>query len=122
MAKPWLKQPGECYDRRGVPIHPGDLLRTEHYRGLRRQINYLYHVVVLRPQDGGLRMVPVCHLHSPLAEHPDTCGGCPLLSDDMAGLAEVIDGVRVGEWLDWRDRPRATTREANRDDDQRTTR
>ena len=104
----WPKQPGECFDRRGVPIHPGDLLRTEHYRGLRRQINYLYHVVVLRPEDGGLRMVPACHLHTPLAEAPGTRGGCPLLSDDLADQAEVIDGVRVGETLYWRDRMRRT--------------
>lgn len=52
-GKPWLKQPGECYDSRGYPIHPGDLLRTPHFIGPRRKQYYLYHVVGYRTRQAG---------------------------------------------------------------------
>ena len=29
--RPWLKQPGEVCDSRGVPIYPGDLLKSFHF-------------------------------------------------------------------------------------------
>lgn len=45
-GKSWLKQPGECHDSNGVPIYPGDLLRTFHFTGPRRRKWYLYHVAV----------------------------------------------------------------------------
>lgn len=44
--KPWMRQPGGVYDRKGVPIHPGDLIRSFHFIGARRKRYYLYHVAV----------------------------------------------------------------------------
>jgi len=29
--RPWFKLPGELHDKRGVPIYPGDLLKTHHF-------------------------------------------------------------------------------------------
>ena len=100
--KPWLRQSGECFDSRGVPICQGDLLRTLHFIGPRRKRYYLYHVVVAeRDVDGNLflRMVPVCHLDPALRESSRHHGGNPILSDDLASLATVIDGPPVGDAL-----------------------
>ena len=77
-------------------------------------MNYLYHVAVLRPEDGGMRMVPAAHLHAPLAIGIDTRGGDPLIDEEMAGCSEVIDGDRVGDYLDWRERPRKAREECER--------
>lgn len=47
---------GELYDIKGIPIYPGDLLRTYHFTGRRNKIYYLYHVAT---KDGhGLRLLP----------------------------------------------------------------
>lgn len=55
----WLKQPGELFDKRGVPIYPGDLIRSYHFRD-RRRTYYLYHTATMK--DGGMYMVPTDHL------------------------------------------------------------
>ncbi len=60
--KPWLKQPGECHDSKGIPIYPGDLLRSFHFRGQRRRIFYLYHVAIFDSEAGGMRMMPASYL------------------------------------------------------------
>lgn len=50
------------YDKNGVPIEEGDLLRTEHFRGPRRKMYYLYHGVVRNEKHGVLEMVPIQEL------------------------------------------------------------
>ena len=105
MSKPWLKQAGECYDRNGIPIYPGDLLRTFHFRGGPHGRNYyLYHVVVMDVEAGGLRMVPAEYLDPGNSRD----GGNPLLTDDLAADAEVIAGCHQGLALSFDERPRRT--------------
>lgn len=99
-GKPWMKQPGECHDSRGVPIYPGDLLKSYHFTGARRKRYYLYHVAVY--ENGGLFMVPVSDLEPTKANQ----GGKCLLSDELAANAEVIHGYGPGDCLDYTDRPR----------------
>ena len=115
MNKPWLKQPGECHDKNGIPIYPGDLLKTYHYTAARyRKKRYLYHVAVFDPNAdmGAMRMVPVEHLDPAIREHPDHTGGNPLLSDDLAGEAEVISGSGPEDLMDYDERPRKTAQAA----------
>jgi hypothetical protein len=75
VSKPRLPvdvKAGDLCDKNGVPIHPGDLLRTRHFRArLRRQQMYLYHMVVWKNDfsHGGacprlvLECVPVSELY-----------------------------------------------------------
>jgi hypothetical protein len=99
--KPWLKQPGEVVDKKGVPIYPGDLLRSYHFRAARRrEVYYLYHVATY--QNGAMHMTPA-HWLEPSA--PRNGGEC-LLSDGLAIIAEVIAGTGPGDLLDHRDRPK----------------
>ena len=100
QAKPWMKQPGECHDSKGVPIYPGDLLKSYHFTDRRRRKWYLYHVAVMR--DGALRMVPTSHLEPTLVSGG---GGC-LLSDELANALEVIHGHGPDDCLDYTDRPK----------------
>jgi hypothetical protein len=102
----WLKQPGECHDRRGVPIYPGDLLRSFHFRGKRRKMYYLYHVAILDVAAGGMRMIPASHLEPTNRDAHDSRGGDPLLSDSLTAIAEVIDGYGPEPYIDFKDRPR----------------
>ncbi len=85
-AKPWMKQPGEVVDRKGVPIYPGDLLRSDHFRDRRGKRYYLYHVAVYK--DSALYMTPVAFLEPTKR----TGGGECLLSDELAAVAEVLVG------------------------------
>lgn len=103
MAEPF-------YDRKGVPIYPGDLLKSFHFTGARRKKYWLYHVVVAPPERAGttfpLEMVPTSHL-----EPTKRSGGgrCPLV-DWLASNAEVIAGSGPGEILDFEDRPKKHAR------------
>lgn len=101
MAQP-LK-PGEGHDRRGVPIYPGDLLKSFHFTGPRRKKYWLYHVAVLR--DGYLEMVPTSELEPTLRNR----GGCCWLLPEMAEEIEVIAGHGPGDCLDFDDRPKQNT-------------
>ena len=96
----WKKQPGECHDCRGVPIYPGDLLRTPHFRDSRRRKRYLYHVAVM--YEGGMKMISVRDLEPTLAGH----GGSAWLDDGLAADAEIIDGHGPDGCLSFHDRPR----------------
>jgi hypothetical protein len=99
--KPWLKQPGECCDKRGVPIYPGDLLKSFHFQGARwRKKYYLYHTAVY--ENEAMWMVPTSHLEPTKVKG----GGKCLLSDDLAGEAEVIAGCGPEDFLDYTDRPK----------------
>ena len=90
------------YDKKGVPIYPGDLLRTYHFTGARRKVHYLYHVVV----DSGLKalqMVPTSHLEPTKRCH----GGCAYLKHMNTNTqSEVISGHGPGDILSFEERPK----------------
>ena len=98
--KPWMKQPGEVVDKRGVPVYPGDLIRSPHFKDRRGRQYWLYHVAVYR--DGALFLVPTSHLEPTQVKG----GGSCLLSQDLLRDARVIDGHGPGDCLDYTDRPR----------------
>lgn len=93
-------KPGEIHDRRGVPIYPGDLLRSDHFRDYRGQMQFLYHTVVLNGE--WLEMVPTSHLEPTKIAG----GGRCWLSQELANIAEVIYGHGPGDCIDYTDRPR----------------
>jgi hypothetical protein len=86
VITPWWKQPGELADKTGIPIYPGDLLRTYHCTGARRKKHYLYHVAVF--VNGYMELVPTYHLQ------PDQVrgGGRRILSEALASEYEIISG------------------------------
>lgn len=91
----------QFYDLKGVPIFPGDLLRTFHFIGSRRKRHYLYHTVV--NEDGYLCMVPTCWLETPLQK-----GGGKAMLKYMhpEKESEVIAGNGPEPYLSYEDRPR----------------
>lgn len=95
-------KPGEVNDRFGIPIHPGDLLKSFHFQGARRKKYYLYHVAVHVNDETGMEMVPVSHLQ------PDKVksGGRCRLNQDLGDNAEVIAGYGPGNLLDFTERPK----------------
>lgn len=95
-----MVQPGDLVDRRGVPIYPGDLVRSPHFVDRRRRRYYLYHTAVC--VNGYMELVPTQHLQ------PDRVrqGGRCMLSEDLAAQAEVIAGYGPGDCLDYLDRPK----------------
>jgi len=95
-----MNKPGELADRRGIPIYPGDLLKSPHFTDHRGHRYYLYHVAVMGTH--GLEMVPVSHLEPTKVSG----GGRCLLSRGLAEQAQVIDGYGPGDTLDFRDRKR----------------
>lgn len=91
---------GRFHDSKGVPIYPGDLLRTPHFRDRRGRLHYLYHTVV--ETDDRLEMVPTSHLEPSKRDG----GGRCWLSREMAGATRVISGYGPGDFLSYEDRPR----------------
>src|SRR5690606_27557602 len=103
MSKPHLKQPGELQDMHDVPIYPGDLIRTLHFReGRRRVRRWLYHVAIYDDRSKAMRMLPTSELEPTLANQ----GGDPLMSQDLLAESEVIAGHGPGKLLSFRDRKR----------------
>ena len=103
----WLKKPGECHDKRGVPIYPGDLLKSPHfYDRQSRRLRYLYHVATYqKARDDwpeAMYLTPTTWLDPGYKR----CGGQCLLNDLVAADLEVVDGHGPGEILDYLDRPR----------------
>ena len=90
----------QFYDKKGVPIYPGDLLKTLHFIGARRKKYYLYHTVVR----GGdyLYMVPTSHLETGLARS----GGKCLLKYGIREGSEVIAGYGPPPHFMYDERPR----------------
>jgi hypothetical protein len=89
------------YDQKGVPIYPGDLLKSFHFRDRRRRRYYLYHVAVLR--DGYLMAVPVSELEPTKANRGGTCHVKYIARHEQV---EVIYGAGPGDCLDYTDRPK----------------
>lgn len=93
-----LKQAGELHDLNGVPIYPGDLLRSYSFTEPRGRKFYLYHTAVL--VDGYMRMIPTSHLEPTLVSG----GGSCWITQALASNSEVINGHGPGDCLDWTER------------------
>lgn len=91
-------KPGDVYDKNGVPVYPGDLVRTFHFTGPRRRRFYLYHTAVC--VEGHLRLIPTSHLEPSKIKGGGTCW----LRQELMEYAEVIDGCGPGDCLDWTER------------------
>ena len=102
-----MTKPGEVHDKNGIPIYPGDLIRSFHFIGPRRKRYYLYHVAVWNKDKGTMEMVPASELEPSLVGRG---GRCWLMQDYMAD-AEVIDGHGPGDFLDYSDRPKVYSKE-----------
>lgn len=105
--RPHYKLPGELHDCNGVPIYPGDLLRTFHFTDRRRRKYYIYHTATFT--QGHMRAIPTCHLDDTIRIAHGSRGGDYLMSDEIAAITEVISGYGPGDCLCFRDRPRIKT-------------
>jgi hypothetical protein len=89
------------YDKRGVPIEPGDLLKSHHFRERNGRNHWLYHVAVM--DCGQLRAMPVHRLEPSLS---DGVGGDPVLTQRLAGAMEIIASHPAGRVRHHDERPR----------------
>lgn len=105
QIRPWFKQPGELIDKKGVPIYPGDLLRSHHFYGVRNKEHFLYHVAVYI--GGAMRMYPASSLEPTLENR----GGKCLMTQELADKCEVIYGHGPGDVLDYSDRKKVKREE-----------
>lgn len=94
MPRPTPKYPGpgEVLDVSGVPIYPGDLIRTPHFR-YKGKWTYLYHVVVqetrkMTDSDKSYQYLRCLPYHW-LERRNGSGGGDPILTQD------VVDGERM---------------------------
>lgn len=99
-----MGQAGEYHDKKGVPIYPGDLLKSPHFTERNGRKHYLYHTVVFA--QGHLEMVPTSALEPTKANQ----GGRCRLSQEHASQVEVISGCGPDPYLDHYDRPRVKDR------------
>lgn len=92
------------YDIKGYPIYPGDLIRTFHYRGPRKRINYLYHTAIQNEKHHVLELVPTAHLEPTKANS----GGRCWLSQDVIDRSEgeIIQGYGPDSAMSFQDRPK----------------
>lgn len=108
--KPWYRQPGEMHDKRGVPIYPGDLLKTYHFTGARKKRYYLYHIAFYR--DGHMRCQSAQYFGTGSKDHSADILLQSLWVSDEANRTleqtEVIDGYGPGDYLSFEERPRAS--------------
>lgn len=95
-------KPGEVHDKNGVPVYPGDLIRSFHFRGARRKVYYLYHTAIWNTKHETMEMVPTEELEPTKAG----AGGRCWLAQDLMDNAEVISGCGPGDYLDHTDRKR----------------
>jgi hypothetical protein len=93
-------KPGEVHDKNGIPIYPGDVLRTFHYthRWGRRKM-YLFHVACLDGEH--LIGVPA----SDLARKPD--GGTFNLLPGNCSDIEIVQGYGPAPLMEFNERPRS---------------
>jgi len=99
-----MTKPGEVYDKNGVPIYPGDLLRTFHFTGPRRRKWYLYHTAIFNQQHQCMEGVPTSEIEPSLVGRG---GRFWLHQEIMDGeQCEVIEGPSIGEHILYTERPR----------------
>lgn len=75
-------------DKKGRPIHAGDLVRTVHFKDRRWGWQYLYHAVVYNKNEGCLEMVPVEELATGKSR-----GGRAWLTEHHAKSVEIVQGA-----------------------------
>lgn len=94
---------GECHDSKGYPIHPGDLVRSFHFVGVRKRRHWLYHVAV-ESETGHMEMVPT----SELSPSRRGRGGRFWLTQDYADSMEmlILSGSGPGDFYDFEQRAR----------------
>lgn len=90
-------------DVKGIPICPGDLLRSFHYIGARRKRHFLYHVAVL--ENDTLFAVPTSHLEPTKRNDGGKCR-----VKDMCDHTEIIHGYGPMPYISFEDRPRGASR------------
>lgn len=110
MVKPSECRPGDVCDVKGVPVYPGDLIRTYHFRGCRGRHHYLYHVVT-QDADGVLHLTPASWLAMTERQQRLEGGRCYLAAvTDASGVmkdgGEVLSGHGPGDCLCHHDRIR----------------
>ena len=78
-----------AYDKRGIPIHVGDVLKVFHFIGPRKKRYYMYkHVVSEENAKSGNRFLLISHLHE-----PGTTGTYNMLARDHVDEAiEIVQG------------------------------
>ena len=91
-----------AYDKRGIPIHPGDTLKVFHYVARqRREKRYMYKHVVSLERGERVDLLKISHL-SFSAGHYFILAGDQVLPDYE--IVQGFGGVERGK--DYRDRPR----------------
>lgn len=82
----------KLYDKRGIPIRVGDVLRSFHFKSYRRRLHYLYHVVCPLGTDG-MVAIPLAQALGGKAEGGDVrlCEG-----DAWHELAEIVHSACGG--------------------------
>ena len=88
------------YDRRGIPIMPGDLLRSIHFKDYRRRWHYLYHVV-----NDEMVAVPLAQALGgranggdvPLARCPEFAAACDVVAETRRFAAMPLGGFLFRE-------------------------
>ena len=101
VEKPWMKQPGECFDKKGYPIYPGDLLKTLYFIIDKNTKHYHYHVAAYK--DGCMRLFtpamadPNCR--------PDSRLDC-LMSQELVNDSEILEGGGPGDFYTFKQRQR----------------
>lgn len=99
------KQPERLYDTKGVPIYPGDLIRSYHFTGARNKRFYLYHVVTKGV--GGLYGVPTEWLAMNESERRSSGGRFRIDQESLdSNESTVIAGFGPRPCLDYTDRPK----------------
>ena len=89
------------YDRNGVPLYKGDLIKSLHFIGYKGKKYYLYHTVV--EEHGNLFLVPTSHLEPTLVS---SGGKCPLDAMSDTWASEVVMGYGPEPHLTYEDRPK----------------
>ena len=101
--------PGDLCDRNGVPIYPGDLLKTYNFTGPRRRKWFMYHVVT-QDVSGVLHATPTAWMAKTERQRQLSGGQCYLHSlADEGGVirdTEVIDGYGPDGIVCYTDRKR----------------
>lgn len=90
------------YDKKGVPVHIGDVLKVDHYRAAqRREMRYMYKIVTGFSKTGDAIYCIISHL-------PTEKGSYSVIADgrrmENAEIVQGYGGVKIGQ--DFRDRPK----------------
>lgn len=85
---------GNAFDRNNRPIYVGDLLKTFHFRSVRRWNYYLYHVACWNAEQKCMEAVPYSELAT-----GDNGGRFWIKPGDRLEASEVIDGPMVDSRL-----------------------